>query len=48
MPEKAKMIPQWFPTKEQRKHIEDRAAESGLTLTGYIKSLVNADMRKKR
>lgn len=43
-----KVIPQWQPTIEQRKHLAKRAAEEGTTITGYVKQLVNQDMRKKR
>ena len=46
--EKPKIIPQWQPTKKQRDHLETMANEEGGTITGYIKKLVNADMRKKR
>lgn len=45
---KPKLIPQWLPTVEQRKHLAKRASEEGTTITGYVKQLVNADMRKKR
>ena len=46
--EKPKLIPQWSPTAEQRQHLEVMAALDGTTITGYLKQLVNADMRKKR
>jgi hypothetical protein len=45
---KPKLIPQWIPTVAQRKHLADKAAEDGTTITGYIKNLVNADMKRKR
>ena len=46
--EKPKIIPQWQPTQKQRDHLEAMANEEGGTITGYIKKLVNADMRKRR
>lgn len=46
--DKPKMIPQWVPTTDQREYLTKRAAEEGTTMTGYIKQLVNADMKKKR
>jgi len=48
MADKQKVIPQWLPTLEQREHLAKRAAYDGLTITGYVKQLVNADMRKRR
>lgn len=48
MNDKQKVIPQWIPTINQRKHLAHRAAEEGTTITGYLKQLVNADMRKKK
>jgi len=45
---KQTLIPQWTPTPEQRKHLEEMAAKEGTTITGYVRQLVNADMRKKR
>ena len=46
--DKQKVIPQWIPTINQRKHLAYKAAEEGTTITGYIKQLVNADMRKNK
>jgi len=46
--ERPKVIPQWMPTVEQRKHLAKMASEEGTTITGYIKQLVNSDMRKRR
>lgn len=46
--EKPKVIPQWTPTVNQRVHLEMMAEKEGTTLTGYVKQLVNADMKKKR
>lgn len=48
MTNKPKIIPQWQPTIEQRKHLTDRAVSEGTTITGYLKQLVNSDIRKKR
>lgn len=45
---KQKKIPQWEPTEAQRLHLEKMAEVSGLTLTGYVKQLVNADMKKAK
>lgn len=45
---KQKKIPQWEPTEAQRKHLENMASISGLTITGYVKQLVNADMSRKK
>jgi len=45
---KQKKIPQWEPTEAQRKHLELQSSMEGTTLTGYIKQLVNADMKKKK
>ena len=44
---KPKLIPQWQPTVEQRKHLAYHAANEGTTITGYLKQLVNADMKKR-
>lgn len=44
---KPKLIPQWIPTTAQRKYLSEKAAEEGTTITGYIKNLVNADMRRR-
>lgn len=48
MEDKPKIIPQWLPTTEQRKHLVERAVSEGTTITGYLKQLVNSDIRKKR
>lgn len=45
--EKGTLIPQWSPTLKQREHLEAMALENGTTLTGYIKQLVNKDMKRK-
>ncbi|AUR93862.1 hypothetical protein NVP1189B_36 [Vibrio phage 1.189.B._10N.286.51.B5] len=46
--DKPKLIPQWQPTPEQRNHLAESASKEGTTITGYIKQLVNADMRKRK
>ena len=43
---KPKLIPQWQPTKEVREYLEKASEENGMTLTGYIKSLVMKDMKR--
>ncbi len=45
--DKPKIIPQWLPTVKQRQHLARRAAEEGTTITGYMKQLVNADIKRK-
>jgi hypothetical protein len=44
---KPNKIPQWQPTKEQREFLDKKASEYG-TITGYIKGLVNREMKKDR
>lgn len=43
--EKISVIPQWMPTRQQREHIETSAKKLGVSITGYIKQLVNADIK---
>lgn len=47
MTDKPKIIPQWLPTVKQRQHLARRASEEGTTITGYVKQLVNADIKRK-
>lgn len=41
-----KIIPQWKPTEEQSKFLQEKKKQYG-TVTGYIKSLIAKEMEKE-